>query len=527
MKTIKKYLILVVLLAGVFASSCSDYLDTNPTDQVSGTTIFQDANAAKTAINGIYYLLWRPVYVSSNGTQGYGHESTLLAQDLMGDDAVQLIFNWYGWDYDLSYTRTINIGTGSRNYGVWNMDYTLISNLNYIIASEGKIGGDLDLAKNVVAQAYALRAFSYFDLIQGFQFTYLGHENAPGVPIYTEPVRAGSEGKPRGTVQDVYTQINSDLKHAIDLFTELGKPVQEHCSFIDYFVAKGLEARIALVQGRWADAYAAATEARSRRGIRLLQGNEILTGLSNKSLASNLWTMEMIPDQSQIYGSIYCHLDPQTSTAYGAAQRKCISKWLYDKIASPAYADNRTNWFKDGSYAANVTTGVNVNYGQMKRLAREQANWVGEIIFMRAEEMLLIQAEAKARLGEYDAARTLLKELTAVRLTTAAGRTAYETYLTGLANATNLPTLTNTDPTNILEEVLLQRRIELWGEVGRIKDILRLKQGYTRNYAGSNHVELLTSFNTGAESGAFLFKIPQAEFDGNPNITSDEQNPIN
>jgi hypothetical protein len=525
MKTIKKYLILVVLSVGFFAFSCSDELDTNPTDRVSGTTIFQDANAAKTAINGVYTLLWQVPYVSGNTHQAYGHQSTLFAQDLMGDDAVQLVFNWFGWDYDLSYTRVISIGTTSRSYNTWNMDYSLISNINYIIASEGKISGDLDLAKNVVAQAYAMRAFCYFDLIQAFQFTYLGHENAPGVPIYTEPVVAGAEGKPRGTVQDVYTQINSDLSHAIQLFTELGKPVQEHCSFVDYYVAKGFEARIALVQGRWADAYAAATEARSRKGVRLLQGDEILTGFSNKNLASNLWTMEMIQDQALIYASLYCHLDPQTSGAYAAAQRKCVSKWLYDKIAEPNYADNRKNWFKAPDYGT-ATTGVNVNYGQMKRLAKEQANWVGDLIYMRAEEMLLIQAEAKARLSEYAAARTLLNELAAVRLTTAAGRTAYATRLDGLANATNLPTLTNTDPENVLEEVLLQRRIELWGEVGRIKDILRLKQGYTRNYAGSNHVELLTSFNTGAESGAFLLKIPQKEFDGNPNITNAEQNPI-
>jgi len=528
MKTITKYLTLIIAIVGVFAS-CSNYLDTQPTDRVAGPTIFQDANAAKTAINGAYSLLWRVTYVSSNTAHAYGYQSTMTAQELMGDDAVQMVFNWFGWDYDLSYTTQLvnnTIGTASRSYNVWNIDYFVISNVNYIIAEDGKIGGDQDLAKNVTAQAYALRAFCYFDLIQGYQTTYLGNESKPGVPVYTEPTLAGDEGKPRGTVEDVYQLINSDLARAVELFTELGKPVQEHCSFIDYYVAKGIQARVALVQGKWQEAYDAAAEASSRKGIALLKGNEILSGFNNKSLASNIWVMEMLPDQSQIYGSYFCHWDPTAPTAYGTTNRKCISKWLYDKIANPNFADNRVNWFKDGNQGTAIA-GVNVNYGQMKLMARILANWVGDIIYMRAEEMLLIQAEAKARLGDYATARTLLNQLAAVRLNTQAGRDAYSAYLNTLANAATMPALTNTDPTNVLEEVIMQRRIELWGELGRIKDILRLKQGYTRDYPGSNHVEKLVGKNTNAESGAFLFKIPQTEFDGNTNIQSSEQNPIN
>ena len=528
MKTISKYLLLVVFALGFFVS-CSDDLETEPTDKVAGPTIFADANAAKTAINGVYSMLWRVYYVTDNGAHAYGHQTTLLAQDLMADDMVQMTFNWFGWDYNLDYTaRLINnsIGKTSRSYNVWNMHYTIISNANYIIAEDGKIGGDQDLAQNVVAQAYAMRAFSYFELIQGYQKTYIGNENAPGVPVYTEPTRAGDEGKPRGTVADVYTQINADLKRAIEIFEELGKPVQEHCSHVDYYVAKGFEARVALVQGKWEDAYNAARQARSRAKVQLLKGNEILSGFSNKDLASNLWTMEMIADQSPIYGSLYCHLDPNTEVSYGYAHRKCISKWLYDKIANPQFADNRVNWFLDGNQGGE-SEGLNVNYGQMKRLARELSNWVGDIIFMRAEEMLLIEAEAKARLGDYAAARQLLTDLATVRLTSAEGLTAYTTYINSLANANTMPEMTNVSPQNVLEEVIMQRRIELWGEVGRIKDILRLKQGYTRDYPESNHVEMLVGINTGAQSGAFLFNIPQSEFDGNANISSNEQNPIN
>ncbi|MDR2802254.1 MAG: RagB/SusD family nutrient uptake outer membrane protein [Prevotellaceae bacterium] len=528
MKTITKYLLSFALLlaAGLLPVACNEDLETNPTDKVSGPVIFANETAAQTAINGVYALLWRSPF-AGNSTQAYGHQSNLLAQDLMAEDMVQLTFNWFGWDYDLSYTATINIGTTSRSYNVWNMWYTIISNVNYIIAEDGHIGSNGNVAKNIVAQAYAIRAFAYFELIQGFQKTYLGHQNDAGVPVYTEPTRSGDEGKPRGTVEAVYTQINADIQHALDLFTAIGKPVQSHSSHVDYYVTKGFEARIALVQGRDQDACNAAEEALLRLGNnKVIPAGDITNGLSDKSLASTLWAMEMIPDQSQVYGSLYCHFDARNPQSYGSGHRKCISSWLYSKINKAGLADVRLKWFYDDNQGS-ATSGDAVNYGQKKRMARELANWVGDLIFMRGEEMLLIAAEAKARLNLAGDAKNLLLELAKNRQTTPAALANYTTYLNGLNTAVaSLPADTNTDPATVLEEVLLQRRIELWGETGRVKDLLRLKQGYNRDYAGSNHTEKLVNYNSGPESGAFLFKIPQTEFDGNKNILPSEQNPV-
>ncbi|MDR0582052.1 MAG: RagB/SusD family nutrient uptake outer membrane protein [Prevotellaceae bacterium] len=520
MKTIIKYLVLTVFAAALLAACKEEYLDTNPTDQVSGPVIFADETAAQTAIEGCYFLLYQAVYVAGNVNHAEGHQSTILAQELMGDDIVTTsVDNWYGFDYSLLYTRQIVINDWSRSHNLWNMYYTLISNVNYIIAEDGNIGSNGNAAKNIVAQAYALRAFAYFELIQAFQKTYLGHENDPGVPVYTEPTRSGDEGKPRGTVEAVYTQINADIQRASDLFSEIGKPVQEHPSYVDYYITKGFEARIALVQGRYGDAATAAAEARKRAGVKLLAPAELTTGMNNYKLPASLWSMEVIAEQAPIY---YYYWDARGSNG-GYNQRKCISKWLYDKLTRYT-SDARIAWFKDGNQGS-ATTGENVNYGQMKLRAADIGTLTGDIIFMRAEEMLLIEAEAKAKGADYTGARTLLKELMALRLDEAQ-QTTYAAYLDALANANTLPDLTTTDPTNVLEEVLLQRRIELWGEVGRIKDILRLKQGYTRNYPGSNHTDKLLNYNTGPESGAFLCKIPQAELDGNKNILSSEQNPV-
>jgi SusD family. len=525
MKTLTKYLGIIILVVGAFTACSDDELDTNPTDRVSGATIFQDEAAAQTALDGCYALLYQGVFVSGNVNHAEGHQSTILAQELMADDMVITnLNNWYGWDYSLYYTKSLGTGqlnTSSRSYNIWNMMYTIISNMNYVLDQEGNLGQNGNEAKNILAQAYALRAFAYFELIQDFQKTYIGNQSLPGVPVYTEPTLAGAEGKPRGTVEDVYVQINADIKSAIDLFTEVGKPSQKHCSHVDYYVAKGFEARMNLVQGKWQEAYNSAAEARSRSGNRLLSSSEILGGMNDKGLASNLWCMEVITEQAPIY--LY-YMDYR-GTNGGLNQRKCISRWLYDKINR--YPDDaRLAWFKDGNQGSSLT-GENVNYGQMKILMKDVGTWEGDLTFMRSEEMLLIQAEAKARLGAYGDARQLLKDLTNVRLKTATARDNYSGYLTNLANASTVPVNdTHIDPTNVLEEVLIQRRIELWGEAGRIKDILRLKQTFNRRYDGNNHLDYLVDVNPVAESGAFIFKIPQREFDGNKNILSNEQNPI-
>ena len=80
---------------------------------------------------------------------------------------------------------------------------------------------------------------------------------------------------------------------------------------------------------------------------------------------------------------------------------------------------------------------------------------------------------------------------------------------------------------------ILQRRIELWGEAGRIFDILRLAKGWTRywevNGEKSNHTNYLSKYseylNFPADYLECIMMIPQAEIDNNPNITAADQNP--
>jgi starch-binding outer membrane protein, SusD/RagB family len=118
--------------------------------------------------------------------------------------------------------------------------------------------------------------------------------------------------------------------------------------------------------------------------------------------------------------------------------------------------------------------------------------------------MLLIEAEANVRLNDNTRAGTLLKELR--------------------DNRYDVPVSVTSSGETLLNEILLERRIELWGEGFRGFDLKRLKLGVNRNNSNHNPVVART-MTLPAESEKFIYQIPQSEIDANPNIGEKDQNP--
>ncbi|MBR5298498.1 MAG: RagB/SusD family nutrient uptake outer membrane protein, partial [Parabacteroides sp.] len=301
----KKNLLYICSLAGLMMfGSCSDELNTEPTDQVSGSQVFIDATSAESAINGIYRMLYVAGWSSSWGTENCGLTAINLLADLMGEDHLMYAQGqgWFYEDYRLNVHGDFS-GKSGRSYALWNFFYTMISNANYIIAAEETMGGEPDAIKSIVGQAYAIRGFCYFNLIQLYQQTYINNQDAPGVPLYTEPTVAGSEGKPRGTVQGVYDQITSDLGKAETLLNGL---TQKHISHIDYYIVKGMQARVAMVMHDYATAAAAATEALTKSGLQLATVAQ-LGNNNNTDVCDVMWGVNIIADQSQGFAGFFSH----------------------------------------------------------------------------------------------------------------------------------------------------------------------------------------------------------------------------
>lgn len=522
MKKILLYTFISAISLCLITGCSEDFLDTKPTDKGSGDGLFDNAKAALTPLNGIYRLMYTQGWsVSGNTQQTDGVSAYALMGDLMGEDMVMKAMGsgwyWYDCTYDVkdSY-RSKNW----RSWDLWNAYYTLISNANYIIAAETTMGGTTEEINYVVGQAYAIRAYCYHYLAMSFCRTYKGHESDPGVPVYTEPTTPTTVGKPRGTLQDVYTQIKSDIDKAVTMLKDA--PKQTDKTHIDYYVANGFKARICLTMNLWDEAATAANIARSTTSKYVLgTKDDISKGMNDVKLNNVMWGATIIATHTQGWGPFYFHMDALSmlpgDQTYAYRAPKCISIPLYQKMGSK---DTRRVWWQPDNNQIKNSDGVAIsNYIQVKFRFSDPKQLLGDKIWMRVEEMYLTEAEALCRQGKDGDARQVLMDYMKTR------DADYTTTKSGFA----LGALTTDETGSLLEEILIQRRIELWGEYGRIYDIKRLKQGFMRTSAMGWTADGLIPgvLTTDPESYAWVLTIPQAEFDANPSLNqTTDQNPL-
>mgnify|MGYP001186281844 CR=1 FL=1 len=382
MKKILYAYLTIFLSIGFFACS-EDDLVTAPTGSVELNEMLQDADGAQAAMEGVYRMLFTSGWSVGNEHQNFGIMSTKMFTSLMGEDFLQDAQGngWFYFDYGYA-VRDRYTSAAWRSYATWNFYYTLISNANYILDAEETLEGDPKDIDNVMAQAYTIRAYSYFQLIQLFQQTYVGNQNAPGVPVYTEGTTNKSVGKSRGTVEEVYTQINSDLNDALEKFEASGKR-QAHPSHIDIYIASAIKANVALVQNKWDLAAEYAKKALSKKGLSLTSGDDLFTGFNNRNMKGVLWASEVIADQSGIYASFFAHMDARADR-YARSSRKCIYNWLYNQIDDK---DIRKQWW-NGPQEGEGNAGKPYNQHKFQYSSIETD--LGDYIYMRADEMQLV-----------------------------------------------------------------------------------------------------------------------------------------
>ncbi|HLS96926.1 MAG TPA: RagB/SusD family nutrient uptake outer membrane protein [Sphingobacterium sp.] len=499
MRTLYKGITAAALACALLATSCKkDYLVTNPTDNVSADIVFETTDGAMVALNGTI----RTMYSSLTNHGNFGQKSYDLTSDLMGEDMLLHAqgYNWFTAEYN--YSVLSNANPSQRPDRTWFYYYRIINNVNRIIEQLPTATGSQADKDLILGQALALRAHSYFYLVNFF--SKYGEQHA-GVPLYTEPT---TEGKPRGTVKEVYDQIYSDLTEAVDLLE--GKS-RQHLSHVNQATAEGIFARVALQRGDYAKALEMATQAINNSGKRLFTASEYTASAFNTlSAAEWLWGGEVNVEQATIFASFYSHMDNRPATGGYAALggQKKITKYLYDKI--PA-GDVRKTLFQ-GEQDADIPI-----YSQRKFELRQAGNWASDYLFMRLAELYLIKAEAEARLGQENVALQTLADLVKTRYA------AYETA--GLTGET------------LLNEILLQRKIELWGEGFGILDVKRLGKGLNRPTGAGNHGGENLNGDGGnnfapnvttlpATSNRWLFAIPQDEINANKQLSVSDQNPL-
>lgn len=532
--------IFVLMLAATLVASCTkDALETTPSTSVSQDFVYGNAKNAAAALTGTLATLgtfsWTQGYSSG---LGFGITTTYLTGDALAEDYV-LSGSGSGWMWQ-TYSYALKNWFDDERLQCnteWNCYYTTINSMNALIANADLLSASIE-GKAVLGQAYTLRAFSYHMLAQLFARAYFYYPDDLCVPVYTEPTTPTTVGKARETNKYVYEEvIYPDLTEGIALLKEAqeGGWVRSNKMNLDYYVANGIKARVALCMHKWADAYTAAEEAlKGYAGNECLTGAQLTSGLNDVSLGSVMWGMPQTTDTYGMYASFFSQMDAGHD-GYAQSARRCCSSWMWNQM-NPTDA-RRAWWLGDFDNSKYSAAGEAVKYCQVK-FKFQGDSWLGDYIYMRAEEMLLTAAEAHCHAGNDSAAKAHLLKLMAKR------DESYTCDLTGnllngvavdAGQADNGLTLgsdgASVNPSSLLEEILVQRRIELWGEFGRLFDIKRLGQGFKRAAVAEEDnpdwpAAALVSNRDTQSSGTFawVLLLPQLELDGNPAIAG-QQNP--
>ena len=447
---------------------------------------------AERLFNGAWYNLFEYVYTLANS----GYRGLQCQDDMMADDVVSRPAYGFNSSYQFN---DIAIPNNTRTSFAWYLMYKTIDNCNTALA----IQGDTEALRQAQGQALALRAFCYLHLAQHYQFTYLKDPAAPCVPIYTEPTTDDTAPKGKSTVAQVYRRVFDDLALAKDYLKNYTRKGDGQKFKPDVNVVNGLLARAYLLTGQWEEAAKAAAAA--RQGYSLMTTAAEYEGFNNISNKEWIWGHPQTLAQSSASYNFY-FLDATHVGAYSSF------------MADPHFRDT----FSDGDIRLELFQWMREGYLGYKKF-HMRADDTADIVLMRASEMLLVEAEALARDGFPEKAVVPLNELRHAR-----GLGDYD--------------LTGKSQQDVIDEILMERRRELWGEGFGITDILRTQQSVKRTMLSAEEQKQevdawqegggfakrnplghwFVTFSEGEvfvpNSTNYLYAIPKEETDANPNL---------
>lgn len=251
MKSIKTALAALVLVT-VTSTSCDDFLDIQPYDQIDRAIAFRDADDFEFAINGVY---------NSIRSGSYWGSAMIVVPEMMTDNVVQGELNNGAYAAVHYWNHTSVTGEFGN---MWLAAYRVILNANAILEALPSFE-ETDRLREIKAEALIARAMAHFDLVRCFAKPY--RQSNPntdlGVPIRL--VTDFVESIPRNTIQQVYDQVETDLNEALQAIestqagdisanTSVSDLGQNRAKFSKGFLY-ALWTRVAFEKGDWDTAF--------------------------------------------------------------------------------------------------------------------------------------------------------------------------------------------------------------------------------------------------------------------------------
>ena len=511
----KTHIYIAIAATLLIAVSCDKMNQLEPqggnslTSQVLQTnqTVPSRINAS---FNGMFTKLGAPDSVFGNGRpDDWGFLMIGFSGDIEAADVV-LANSGYNW-FSTCGALTSRNADYANPYVRYAAPYNEIAAANEVIKSYPEGTTDQAAIYNI-AQARAIRAFSYLNLAPYFQFGYAaGGGDLPCVPIVTENTENFTEN-PRASVEEVYHLIISDLTYAIENLEGYVRPDK---SRIDTQVAYALRARAYLNMQEWA--LAAADAEKALEGYSPATMAEVSKPfLYDISEHNWIWGYDMQTDvaMENPYATSSAWLRSFSGDGYSAGTQvySCCNSLLYDRIPD---TDVRKGWWVNSELESPLLAGVtwngvsgnavgpleidnvktpflpytNVKFGMFTvGGTSNDEDWP----FIRAEEMILVQAEGLVGSGQTEAGKAVLEDFV---------RTYRDPSYSADASGRTLE-----------DEIWFQRRVELWGEGFSNPDTRRLNKPLVRFHEGTaSNVPAAFRFNMPADDGWWLMRFTSSE----------------
>ena len=520
-----------VLIAGLTLSAMTSCIDeAEPrSGSVTQKMLEESASATTAAVNGL------PAYGKSVWDKGahwsYGISAIMRIRDVMADDYVVV-------DHDYNqfspWAATIFLGP---SYLLGQFVYSYY--YNYVLASNlviGAVNPDKATKEQLgnLGLGYAYRAANYLDMARMYEFLPTDVDpactNEQGYnvknltcPIVTDTLgEKASRNNPRATHEEMFKFIESDLNNAEKYIVNLTS--NRNNTLPDLAVVYGLKARLYM----WNEDYAKAKEY-ARKAIDtygkapMSESDATDTKKGFNDITKWMWGAQYTTEDRAVkFGIINFTSFASNETVFGyagAGPMNMIGKSFYDRISdtdwrktmwkAPAgspleaknkYVDSKME-MKNGvmedvsKFKKRIPT-----YGSLKfrpnqgNYAESSIGVVSAYPLMRVEEMYFIEAEA------------------AERLAPGTGITLLENFMKTYRDKQYVYT-----GSNAIDEILFQKRIELWGEGLSFFDIKRANVSVTRGYTGTNFFEEWR-FNTNGRPAWMNFCIVNLEENDNPAV---------
>lgn len=437
--------IIAPLLVGLSLAltGCDSFLDIQPVGKVIPTT----APEFRSLITEAYVTV-----PDDRGLASFRSDEVLLDATMSSNDLGSYLDIWRWNDA----TPDENTATFS-----WRQFYHVLFIANYVIESEELMtDGSSDEIRQMVGEAYMLRAYMHFNLVNLHAPAYTACDPATTKAV---PLKLDSDVEnvlSRNTVAEVYDAIVADLKKADEYLNVDSWEAGLNYRFTTLSV-DALRSRVMLYMGKWDEALKAAQ--------RVLAVKNTLSDVNSE-----------LPNQYNSVENIVA-LEQVMSAQYARALK--VDRDFYRLYTS---SDLRRKAYFNQVTSSNIllTKGGSNTYS----------------CTLRVGEMLLNAAEAAWHLGEYDDATEHLLTLQRARFKD-----------NGAAKEVAVADMSNEE---LLDEILIERARELAFEGHRWFDLRRNGcPRMERSYRGETYV-----LEEGDER--YTIRIPAAAIEANPGLAN-------